>query len=73
MMSFWFLEMTQKRYVQQVIFPVKSQIAIFMPKCKIAFFGTIVDFIIQRLKSKHLVFIGFFEGTREFFYTYSLL
>ena len=30
-----------------------------------AFFGITVNSIIQKLKSKHLVFLNFFEGTRE--------
>ena len=36
-----------------------------------AFFGITLDFIIQKLKSKHLIYLrfflvtGFFEGTRE--------
>ena len=37
--------------------------------------GVLVNFIIQKLKSKHLsqfsLVSGFFEGTRKFFYTYS--
>ena len=36
-------------------------------KCQMAFFGITVDFIIQKLKSKQLVFSGdrFFEGMSE--------
>ena len=45
-------------------------------KCQTAFFGITVNFIIQKLKSKHLfvsVFSGdrfFFEGTRENIFTH---
>ena len=39
-------------------------------KCQMAFYGITVNFIIQKLKSKHLVCLSFsggwfFEGTRE--------